>query len=253
MGLSEKQVTVAENTTKVYDAGLDKAIKEIWGQLLDYGARTSQFQYLHNNVPWTKETYKPNHTVKVTGTSGYFCFRECPPSSYWSQLTRDKQVSMIELEEAHGEPIFDFSECTNVQQAFHGGLFKDWGTLDLSLVTSSAYAFYGGYINGYPDLKPTRIKRLILSENTVFGSYMFGYANGYESIGFEGVIGQDGLNLKDCTKLDKTSLTALVNCLSSTTSGLTVTLSQTAVNNAFTTDEWDALTGTKSNWTISLQ
>ena len=57
---------------------------------------------------------------------------------------------------------------------------------------------------------------------------------------------------RDCTKLTKASLTSIINGLSAETSGLTVSLSKTAVNNAFTDEEWATLIATKSNWTISL-
>ena len=70
------------------------------------------------------------------------------------------------------------------------------------------------------------------------------------------------LDMKSCTLLSKASITSIINALSSTTSGLTVTLSKTAVNTAFETEsggadgstsqEWLALATTKSNWTISL-
>ena len=66
-----------------------------------------------------------------------------------------------------------------------------------------------------------------------------------------GVIGSD-FDIKNLTLISKDNIINIINCLSTTTSGLTVTLSQTAVNNAFTTEEWEALEATKSNWTISL-
>ena len=58
-----------------------------------------------------------------------------------------------------------------------------------------------------------------------------------------------------CTKLTKASLTSIINGLSADASGLTVSLSKTAVNNAFggtESAEWLALVATKPNWTISL-
>lgn len=63
---------------------------------------------------------------------------------------------------------------------------------------------------------------------------------------------KDPLDLHWSTKLNKASITSVINALSTTTSGLSVTFSQTAVNNAFTSDEWSALIATKQNWTISL-
>ena len=68
--------------------------------------------------------------------------------------------------------------------------------------------------------------------------------------------------MSQCTLLDKESLTSIINCLSDSTSGLTVTLSLTAVNKAFeitngadngsNSTEWLNLVNTRSNWTISL-
>lgn len=73
-----------------------------------------------------------------------------------------------------------------------------------------------------------------------------------EELTIAGTIGRNGFDVHWSTKLNKASITSIVNALSSTTSGLTVTLSKTAVNNAFTTDEWNALIATKQNVTISL-
>ena len=70
------------------------------------------------------------------------------------------------------------------------------------------------------------------------------------------------LSLQYSTKLSRASVTSIINALSSTTSGLSVTLSKTAVNKAFETSagagdgstsaEWQNLIAPKSNWTISL-
>ena len=70
-----------------------------------------------------------------------------------------------------------------------------------------------------------------------------------------GTIGQNGFNVSPCILLSKTSIKNIIDCLSATTSGLTVTLSATAVTNAFgstTATEWTNLVATKTNWTISL-
>jgi hypothetical protein len=73
-----------------------------------------------------------------------------------------------------------------------------------------------------------------------------------ESIIFAGVIGQNGLNLQWSTKLSHDSIVNIINCLSTATSGLSVTLSKTAVENAFTDEEWTKLEQTRPNWTIVL-
>jgi hypothetical protein len=90
----------------------------------------------------------------------------------------------------------------------------------------------------------------------------FGYTPNLKEVRFEGVIGQDGLSFAQSTLLSKASIESVINALSSTTTGLTVTFSLAAVNSAFATTEggtdgstsaeWSTLVATKSNWTISL-
>lgn len=75
------------------------------------------------------------------------------------------------------------------------------------------------------------------------------------------VIAASDLNLSFC-KQSKESLASVISALSSTTTGLAVTLRLAAVNTAFettagaadgsTSDEWTALIATKPNWTINL-
>ena len=75
------------------------------------------------------------------------------------------------------------------------------------------------------------------------------------------VIAAGNLNLSYCRQ-SKESLASVINALSYTTTGLTVTLRLAAVNTAFetsagaadgsTSEEWLALAATKPNWTINL-
>ena len=57
----------------------------------------------------------------------------------------------------------------------------------------------------------------------------------------------------DSTKLSRASIESIIASLwDDATSDNTITFSQTAVNNAFTTEEWETLVATKPNWTIAL-
>jgi hypothetical protein len=73
-----------------------------------------------------------------------------------------------------------------------------------------------------------------------------------EELPISGTIKVGDLNLKDSPKLSKASITSIINALSTTTSGLTVTLSKTAKEAAFTDAEWETLKNTRSNWNIDL-
>ena len=95
------------------------------------------------------------------------------------------------------------------------------------------------------------IRHIKIHENETFTSW-FTNCNALENITFDGTIAQNGLNLQWSTKLSRASIENIIGCLSPNTTGLTVTLSKTAKEAAFTADEWDALIATKTNWTISL-
>lgn len=96
----------------------------------------------------------------------------------------------------------------------------------------------------------TTIRKLTVHKNVTF-QHTFTLCNALENITFEGVIGTE-ISLPNSPKLSKASMESVFAALSDTTSGLTVTLSQTAKQNAFTDEEWAVLIATKPNWTISL-
>ena len=83
-----------------------------------------------------------------------------------------------------------------------------------------------------------------------------------ENVTMEGQITKSGLNMKSCTKLSKASIENIIGCLSTDSTGQSITLSQTAVKKAFetsagandgnTSTEWTTLANSRSNWTISL-
>lgn len=104
------------------------------------------------------------------------------------------------------------------------------------------------------------IRKLIVHKEVSYGT-TFNWCSSLENIIFEGEIGKE-IDIQHSHKLTKASITSIINALSSTTSGLSVTLSKTAVNTAFETStganngsistEWSALVATKTNWTINL-
>lgn len=100
------------------------------------------------------------------------------------------------------------------------------------------------------------IPLLIVNENTAYSSTMFESCSALENLTVSGVIASKGFNLKWSTLLTRDSIVSVIDALSTTTSGLTVTFSATAVNNAFDGgsegSEWLNLIATKPNWTISL-
>lgn len=94
------------------------------------------------------------------------------------------------------------------------------------------------------------IRKLVVTPSTTFEGAFY-YCLKLKNITIEGVIANN-VDLQWSTVLSKASIQNVIGVLSTTASGKTLTLSKTAVNNAFTTAEWTALANTRSNWTISL-
>ena len=96
------------------------------------------------------------------------------------------------------------------------------------------------------------IRDLILNVDISVASNCFTNNNYLENIKFSGTGKiKTAINFQH-SPLTKESIQSVVNALSSTTSGLTCTFKKTAKEAAFTTDEWTALTATKSNWEFVL-
>lgn len=116
----------------------------------------------------------------------------------------------------------------------------------------------GNCNNAFGNSNIVRIPKLIFRGATNV-SNMFLNCSKLEELYCEGELTVGGLDLSACTKLNKESLISVVDALSTaeTTSGLSITLSLTAVNNAFLNDEassveWNDLINGKENWTIIL-
>ena len=120
--------------------------------------------------------------------------------------------------------------------------------IDLTLSNRSQYfALFSACTN----LK--RIRKIIVNETATYTASNGTFYNciKLEDITFEGTIGRT-ISFQYSTLLSRASIENIVSCISANSTSQTLTLSQTAVDNAFTTDEWNALIADKTNWTFSL-
>lgn len=287
MSTAEKLTTIAENQQKVYDAGFAKGQQSGGGGNYDEGYRNgyeagetagydngyadgnddgiadgkqaeydrfwdavhdSINNYGFNNVfsgaAWTKDTFRPKQSL-LDIAMPYMMFRN-------SRIEVDLPAYLEEL----GVEI-KFSAKPVLQYTFYGTHFTRLGVFDLKGSAYLTQAFYDS-----PKL--VTIDKLICDNITKFDN-CFGYCPVLENITFEGELATNGLSFQHSHKLSKASITSVINVLSDSTSGLTVTLSKTAVDYAFGgydgdvlemegsgTPEWNELVATKPNWTISL-
>ena len=243
MSIAEKLTTVAENVPKVYEAG-EKAGKktaydEFWDSYQESGTRTDYVAGFGGRG-WNDKTFKPKYDITPI----------------------------------YAENLFQNAQISNLKQAL-----IDCGVeLDMSNVYQAQYFLRSSTITVMPKIDTTGMKnitsllsyasslttitKLILKDDgSQVASNTFAGATKLVTMIVEGTIGQN-FDLSPCTKLSKESITSVINALSSTTTSMKLTLSKTAVNNAFGINVDDATTypegseyynlrHSKDNWTIS--
>lgn len=171
---------------------------------------------------WNDYTFRPPKTLTITGNCN-FCFYYCDVTDITDKVK--------------------FQNINMAQSMFTYGSIKKIGRIDFSQVSSLAWTFNAS--------KAVSVEEMVVGASTAYNA-TFAAATELTDLTVSGTIGQNGFDVKDCKKLTKSSITSIINALSSTTSGLSVTISKTAKEAAFTAEEWSALVATKQNWTISL-
>ena len=238
--------TPAEMTSgvkEVYEAGKKSEHGTFWDVCQNYGNRTD-YSNAFGGQGWRPDNFKPKYDIRPT--NAYMMFRAFGFADDYSYKDLEKHLQDLGV-------VLDFSNCTNLQYAFQMASMARLGKVDLSKCTSTSNLF--AYSTIY------EIDEIVFSENTQIDG-IFIDCGALVKVKFSGVIASNGLNLQWSKSLDKASITSVVNVFSTTTSGLTATLSQTAVDKAFETSagandgsasaEWQALKATRPNVTILL-
>jgi hypothetical protein len=226
-----------------YDGGEQAEYDRFWDAVHD-SIRTYGYVNVFSGAAWTKDTWRPTKSL-LNIDYPYMMFRN-------SRIEVDLPAYLDEL----GIEI-TFAPAQPMQYTFYGTRFTRLGVFDFR---NCQYLTQCCYDN--PNL--VTIDKVICDNKTKFDN-CFGYCPVLENITFEGELATNGLNLQWSTKLSKASITSVINVLSDSTSGLTVTLSKAAVDREFgyyengelllpgSEDEpWSILVATKPNWTISL-
>lgn len=237
MTIAEKITRAKSDYDEVYEAGKKAESDAFWDNFQENGNRTN---YTQGFTRWGSFEYiRPKYKVIPTATADN-------PSCAYNVIYDCNSLKKIEAD------YFDFSQVpygTTANQS-HSYQFATCDNLeeieDVGLQPSFSYSYFAAFCGKLRKVACVRVDKNSMVSN------MFASGISLEEVKFEGEIGQSGINLYRSTKLNRASIESLINCLSKDTTGQSITLSKTAVNNAFTTDEWNALVATKSNWTISL-
>jgi hypothetical protein len=244
----EKGVEVADGTRtaeyagkvdEVYEAGRKSQYDEFWDKYQKYGNPAS-FDYMFAGEGWTRDTLKPKYDIIVKGQAvGMF-------------NANSMGGDLVELLSQLGVRL-DFSQSTNISTCFSWSAFTRVGEICANI--EGLYTIFGNC------RELVTIDKLKVKENITYNSW-FNNCFALENLTIEGVIGQNGFNVQWSTKLSKASWISIINALSETTSGLSITGSLTSVNTAFETSagandgstsaEWLNLIANKNNWTVNL-
>lgn len=257
-----------DKITEVYDAGKQAEHDRFWDSYQNCGNRVNYTNAFAGNG-WTAEIFKPLYDI-------------VPITTYMMFYQNTINVDLVEyLKELN--ITLDFSKCVNLQYLFGNAAFTRVGIIDTTSCSNLSYVFASA-------TKLVTIDKLILKSDgsQTVNKDCFSWCGALENVIIEGVIGVNNFNFQWSTKLTKDSILGkeatdeeiaagknliylessdkyyfggIFGALSDTADGMSITLSLTAVNNAFGGDasdesaysaEWAELLGAKPNWTINL-
>lgn len=239
--LAEKASVGSEALDAAYEAGVKSEYDRFWDDYQNNG-NLNRYEYAFAGMGWTDELFKPKYDIITTGWSAY--------------MFRTTQITDIVANTIDRGIKLDTNGATALNEMFaYASYLKRVPPLDFSNCGEASAVFI------YCNVLET-IMKLIVHENLKWYKSCFQNCRALVNLTIEGTIGTNNFDVQWSTKLSRASITSIINALSTTTSGLTVTLSKTAVNTAFetasgaadgnTSADWLALVATKPNWTISL-
>lgn len=234
-----------------YNQGLTEGIKqgkqaqsdESWDMFTNNGKRTD-FIYAFNR--WSKEYIRPNRKIIPTEVN-----------SGSNTFSVNHILKKVEAQ------YFDFSQKPRGNSNTSGWYYTFISCLALEEIEDIGLGAQKGYYGTFSGCQKLHtIAKIGFDENTIMDAETFGYCRELQNLTIEGVIGQNGFDVKWSKKLSKASIISIMTHLSDTASGKSITISKTAVNNGFetsagaadgsTSEEWVTLITAKSNWTINL-
>ena len=174
------------------------------------------------------KTYKPKYKMKPLAAQCMYQYGYLP----------NKAIAEV-----------DFSECTNFYQAFAYFAISDadrrFPPIDIRKATKADHLF--GWCSGI-----RYIDKVYVSETTPLYTAFYTMNNLLE-IRFDGIIAATGISFEKAVNLSRASIIDVIDHLSNTVTGKTATFSKTAVDAAFTTEEWETLIDTKPNWGFAVK
>ena len=220
MTTAERILRAKLDIDEAYEAGMSRKESEMWDMIQDYGNRRD---YAHAFKAWSAEYIRPKYKITSTHYNGLnMTFYMCP--------------DLKKVEKAY----FDFSQkATSTNQA-SGAYYTFADNPLLEEIEDIGLVAGYGMTHTFSNCKVLKkIARIIVDENSIYTN-AFRNCDFLEEVAFDGVIGQNGLNLQWSTNLSHDSLLNIINALkdySTNTSGTTYELTIGSENVAKLTTE----------------
>ena len=243
MSLAEQKARAKADIDEVHEAGFEKghaqgeeagadfAYNEFWDNFQLNGTRKDYRSSF--GAGWSDITFKPKYDI--TPVSGDYMFA-------YSSIT-----DLVAILKRQGVTLdFRFATGNNAFNMFiRESTITTLPVVDITNQGNCNYFFFRGRCL-------RSIEKLIFNETGTNQNLLttFQECNELTDVVFEGAIGHD-IDMR-WSPLSRASIESVVAALGDTASGKTLTLKQSAVNAAFTTEEWETLVATKPNWTITL-
>lgn len=231
MTIAEKLTAVAQNVSKVYEAGKKAQHTEFW----DSFPANPDGTYLFSGDMWNDVTFKPNKNIVLrNAVNGLFYNNAC---TNIKKALEDCGVTL------------DMSQVTGANNCFGYALTTELPDLDLSGIGNVQNVFALAQ-------KLVTIDSVRFKDGATFNN-AFGSCTNLENITILGTIAGKGFDVSPCKKLSAKSLHSIVTALSASASGLTITLPTTAEANynanppSGAPQTWAALIATKQNWSYA--
>ena len=248
--LNQIETALTDKVGGDFDAGYQAFYDEFWDNYQENGNKIN-YNQAFANISWNDITFKPKYDIRPIAASRIFS--ECGVTDMKKAL-ENAGVILDFSKTAYLTFIIESSNCA----------ITVLPELNFTSTSDLRYLFNNA-------TKVQSIDKIILKSD---GSQEFSSSTSFNQmvslteIRFEGVIGKT-VSLQ-WSPLSKASIESIISCLSTTSSGQTLSLKKTAVNKAFETSsgandgstsaEWNLLIngdGTttnpgRTNWTITL-
>ena len=232
MSIAEKLTEIAESLPGVYDAGKKSQYDEFWDYYQENGYRKTYY-HAFAGIGWNEITYKPKYPIVPVGTVDFLF-----------AYSKIKKLGDLDLSKAAGELNQMIRQCSELEEI---------GEITINnSVTKLSTSFYSN--SSLKTIKKLKFGTISTFTNTFVGNGKL------VNIILDGTIA--GNISFQSSPLSKASIESVVNALSASKSGLTVTFLKDAINTAFGIDiddeetypegsEYYTLRNTKSNWTFN--